>query len=181
MVGRNRIFIFEADPGIDRQQHVVAIARRVHPQAVAVQVGAVEAMRLVGLVVIVRAARVGGKPVVELDPNHLAGPGMDGRRDVAAVRLHPRPRVAAQIDVVVDGGRRVEDPPGHILDVEVEHLLVAVPPGSADQLRRGLGERQQRRRVGDLRAELRLGRRGGEHRDGQRGRSGRRRADAMTE
>ena len=180
MVRRDRIFIFEADSGIDRQQDVVAIARRIHPQPVAVEVGAVEAMRLVGLVVIVGAGRVGRKPVVKLDPYRLPRPGMDGRRDVAAVRLDARPCVASQIDVVPDGGRGIEDLSRHILDVEVEHQFVPVPPGSADQLRRRLGDGQQRRRVGHLRSGLRLGRRR-EDRQGQSGRRRRRRADTMTE
>ena len=110
MVGRNVVFIFEADAGIDRHQDIVAVAGRADPDAVAVQVGAVEAVRVVDVRLrLIVAVGVGRKLVLQLDADRVARSRFDGRGHEGVAGVDVGAAVAAQPHRIGAPLRRVAD------------------------------------------------------------------------
>lgn len=133
MVGRYVVFVLEAHAGIDRDEHVVAIAGRVHPQPVGVQVGAVEAMRGIGALGRLDAAGVGRKPVVEPHADGVPGPHFQHGRHEGGARADMRALVAAQPHLVIAPGCRVPEGAVGIDDIQVQRHLVRWRQGGVIQ------------------------------------------------
>ena len=119
MVGRDVVLVLEVDARIDRDQHVVAVARRIDPQSVRVHVGAVEAVRRVRAAAVDRAGRVLRQLVVQRHAHRLPGSHLDLRPDERRLRIDAGPDVAAQLDLVLAALGRVIDLAFGVLDVEV--------------------------------------------------------------
>ena len=78
--GRDIEFVLEADPWIDTQQDIIAVAARIDPKSVRMKVGSIEAIRRIEILVVRRAVRFGRQLVVQRDADRLAWKDLHGRR-----------------------------------------------------------------------------------------------------
>ncbi len=129
VVARDVVFVLELHAGIDRQQHIVAVARRADPQAVRMEVGAIEAVRRVDRPAGQDAAGIGRQFVVERDPHGVARSRLDGRGHIGRGLRDVGPIIAAQMDLVVNLGGRVEQLAVCVDDLEVEPAVAGLGGG----------------------------------------------------
>ena len=103
MVRGNIISILEFLARRDRDQHVIAVARRGNPQAMRVKVGVVEASFFRALLI-----RASLETVVEINRQRLSRRDSDGRRDKVAL-VDAAAVKRAQLDRVVGLRPRIVD------------------------------------------------------------------------
>ena len=155
MVDGNIVFILEIHTRLDRYQHIVAIARRRHPQAVRMQIGVVEAAARARRIDIGGRALLGRQrlqAIMQLEAHglprrhHHRGRHEGGGMLVATIeRQAVRLLIGAQAHLVMFGRGRVINAAVGIADVQVIRLFKLVAP--ARRAVGGPGARLQCRRL----------------------------------
>jgi hypothetical protein len=106
MIRRDIVFVLEADLWIYRQQHIVTVAGWARPQAMTVQVRAIETMGSIRVTTSAVATGIFRQLIMQSDANGIPRLGVDRRRDegqpfAAGISFAAGVNIAAQVDFLI--------------------------------------------------------------------------------